>query len=344
MAETSIAAEERAEIRQHNRLVDLIVRMRKKPLGAIGAALVLVLLFAAICADLGWLGLPQVGIAPEGYNEPKLRERLQPPLSQRADGTGRYWLGTDQLGRDLLSRIIYGARISLVVGLSATTLSTVVSTVIGTLSGYLGGKFDLITQRFIDAWLCFPGLVIYLTVMSLLGAGLWTVILVLGVGGGLSGVRGSRSLVFWIKESAYVEASRAMGCSTWRIMWRHLIPNILPMIIVTFSMSIGGIILAESSLSFLGFGIPPPFPSWGGMLSSAGREYMLDAPWLALWPGVALTLTVYGVNMFGDALRDLLDPKLRGGIGGVGGYGTERARKALENLKKKRAKAMRALQ
>jgi len=331
------------ERKRHGGLVDLLIRMKGKPLGAIGAIIVLILLLSGIFADLQWMGLPQVGIAPEHYNEPKLRERLQPPMTERADGTGRYWLGTDSVGRDLLSRIIYGARISLIIGLSATTLSTIVSTVIGTLSGYLGGKIDLILQRFIDTWLCFPGLVIYLTVMSIIGAGMLQVILVLGIGGGISGSRGSRSLIFWIKESAYVGASQAIGCSTWRIMWKHLIPNIMPMIIVGFSMSIGGIILAEASLSFLGFGIPPPFPSWGGMLSGAGRTYMFDAPWLALWPGVALTLTVYGVNMFGDALRDLLDPKLRGGMGGVGSYGTKQASKALEKLRgKKKTKAAEA--
>ena len=343
VVETTVI-DEGAEKKRRGWLIDLIIRMKGKPLGAVGAVLVLILLFSGIFADLQWMGLPQIGISPEHYNVPKLRERLQPPMTERADGTGTYWLGTDNLGRDLLSRVIYGARISLIIGLSATALSTVISTVIGTISGYLGGKVDIIVQRFVDAWVCFPGLVIYLTLMSLMGAGMLQVVLVLGIGGGIGGSRGSRSLVFWIKESAYVGASQAIGCSTWRIVWRHLIPNTMPMIIVGFSMAIGGIILAEAGLSFLGFGIPPPFPSWGGMLSGAGRSYMFDAPWLALWPGVALTLTVFGVNMFGDALRDLLDPKLRGGMGGVGGYGTEQARKALGNLRKRKAKAVKASQ
>ncbi|HEY90946.1 MAG TPA: ABC transporter permease [Dehalococcoidia bacterium] len=333
--ETSATAQEDI-IKRHSGLVDLLIRMKRKPLGATGAILVLVLLFAGIFADLQWMGLPQIGLAPYHYNDVHLRDRLLPPSAQ-------YVLGTDNLGRDLLSRVIYGARVSLIVGLSATALSTIISTILGTISGYLGGKVDLIMQRFIDAWLCFPGLIIYLTLMSLIGAGMLQVILVLGISGGIGGSRGARSYVFWIKESTYVGASQAIGCSAWQIIWHHLIPNIMPMLIVGFSMGIGGIILAEAGLSFLGFGIPPPIPSWGGMLSGAGRTYMFDAPWLALWPGVALTLTIYGVNMFGDALRDLLDPRLRGGMGGIGGYGTKRARKALENLAKKKAKAARTV-
>jgi len=331
----TVVIDEDVAKKRHGWFFDLMIRMRKKPMGAIGAVLVLILLFSGIFADLQWMGLPNIGLAPYHYNDVHLRDRLSPPSSE-------YVLGTDQLGRDMLSRVIYGARVSLIIGLSATALSTAISTIIGTATGYLGGKVDLIAQRFIDAWLCFPGLIIYLTLMSLIGGGMLQMILVLGIGGGIGGSRGSRSLVFWIKESAYVGASLAIGGSTWRIIYRHLIPNIMPMIIVGFSMSIGGIILAEASLSFLGFGLPPPIPSWGGMLTGSGRTYMFDAPWLALWPGVALTLTIYGVNMFGDALRDLLDPKLRGGMGGVGGYGTKKANKALENMRKKKAKAVKA--
>jgi len=321
--------------KSHGRFVDLMIRMKKKPMGAIGAVLVLILLFSGIFADLQWMGLPNIGLAPYHYNDVHLWDRLSPPSSE-------YILGTDQLGRDLLSRVIYGARVSLIIGLAATAISTIVSTIIGTATGYLGGKVDLIVQRFIDAWLCFPGLIIYLTVMSLIGGGVLQVILVLGISKGIGDSRSTRSFVFWIKESAYIGASHAIGSSTWQIIRRHLIPNILPMLIVSFSMGIGGVILAEASLSFLGFGIPPPTPSWGGMLSGAGRTYMFDAPWLALWPGVALTLTIYGVNMFGDALRDLLDPKLRGGMGGIGGYGTKNANKALEKLRKKKAREVKA--
>jgi len=318
------------EVKKRAGPLDLFVRLvREKPMGTIGAVIVLLLLFTGIFADLSWIGMPEIGLAPHHYNEIHMKDRLAPPSPD-------YPLGADNVGRDLLSRVIYGARISMIIGISATLLSTVVSVVIGLTSGFVGGKFDIMTQRLVDAWLCFPGLVIYLTFMSIIGGGMLQVILVLGIGGGIGASRGSRALAFWIKESAYVEATRAIGGSTWRILWRHLFPNVLPMIIIGFSLGIGGIILAEATLSFLGFGIPPPFPSWGQMLSGVGRRYMYQAPWLALWPGIALTLAVYGVNMFGDALRDLLDPRLRGGMGGVGGYGMEQAKKA---LRKREAKA-----
>ncbi len=332
---TITVASAEIEGRRRARLLGLLVRLvREKPMGTVGAVIVLLLLFTGIFADLSWLGFPEIGLAPRHYNEIHMADRLAPPSAE-------YPLGADNVGRDLLSRVIYGARISMIIGLSATLLSTIVANVIGLTSGYVGGKFDIMMQRFVDAWLCFPGLVIYLTFMSIIGGGMLQVILVLGIGGGIGASRGSRALAFWIKESAYVEATRAIGSSTGRIIWKHLVPNVLPMIIVGFSLGIGGIILAEATLSFLGFGIPPPFPSWGQMLSAAGRRYMYEAPWLALWPGVALTFAVYGVNMFGDALRDLIDPRLRGGMGGVGAYGMEQAKKA---LKKREVKLIKDLQ
>ena len=330
---TETVAAVEGETRKGSWLGGFLKRLvREKPLGTVGGMFVLLLLVTGIFADLSWLGLPDAGLAPYHYKEVHLLDRLTAP-------SGQYPLGTDNLGRDVLSRIIYGARISMVVGLGATALSTVVSTFIGLASGYIGGKFDIIVQRFVDAWLCFPGLVIFLLLLSLIGRGIPQMILVLGVSGGIGGSRGSRSLAFWVKESVYVEATRAIGGSTSRILWRHLLPNIMPMVVVGFSMGVGGIILAEASLSFLGFGIPPPHPSWGQMISGYGRVHMFEAPWMVLWPGVALTLAVYGVNMFGDAVRDLLDPRLRGGVGGMGAYGAEQARKALRKRQAKLEKA-----
>jgi len=291
--------------------------VKEKPLGTVGGVIVLLMLLTGIFADL---------IAPYPYDEVHPVDRLTAPNAE-------YILGTDGIGRDMLSRIIYGARISVIVGLSATALSTIISTTIGVFSGYLGGKFDLIVQRFVDAWMCFPGLVIYLLLMSIMGSGMLQIILVLGVGYGISGSRSSRSLAFWIKESAYIDAARSIGSSTPRILLRHLLPNIVPMVIVSFTMGIGSVILTEASLSFLGFGVPPPHPSWGQMISGQSRAHLERAPWMPLWPGVALTLVVYGVNMFGDAVRDLLDPRLRGGVGGMGGYGMSKASKALEKKK-----------
>lgn len=296
---------EEVQIRKKkNGFIDFFYRLiKEKPLGLIGLIIVIVLFLAGIFSDL---------IAPYGYNEIILSDRLDGP-------SVTHLLGCDNLGRDLLSRIIYGARISMIVAIAGSAISTIVSFIVGAISGFLGGKFDMVVQRFVDAWMCFPGLVLYLIVMSILGAGLLQVIVVLGVSGGLGGgSRVTRSAVIRIKEDVYFEAARAIGVPTSQIIMRHVLPNIMPVMIIGFSMGLGGFILAEASLSFLGFGIPPPVPSWGGMLSGTGRQYMLQAPWMALWPGVALAVVVYGVNMLGDAVRDLFDPKLRGGLGRYG--------------------------
>ena len=284
-------------------LADLFIRLvKEKPLGAVGAVIALLLLFAGIFAN--WL-------APYGYNEVWVGQKLGAPNSH-------FWLGTDTLGRDVLSRIIYGARISMFVGLGVSTIGVILNTIIGLVSGFLGGKTDLIIQRFVDAWMCFPGMFIILTVMAILGPGVLQMIVVLGVLYGITGSRTVRSAVIAVKENVYVEAVRSIGGPAWRILLRHILPNIMAPLIIIFTVSIGGAILTESSVSFLGYGIPAPIPSWGGMLSQ-GRLDMDKAPWLALWPGLALAIVVYGINMFGDALRDLLDPRLRGGLGRYSG-------------------------
>ena len=212
-----------------------------------------------------------------------------------------------------MSRLIYGARLSLGVGLAATAVNVVVAVLIGGTSGFLGGKLDLGVQRFVDAWMAFPGLLLLLTIMSIAGRGLPQMILVLGISGGIAGSRVLRGAVIGIKENDYFLAARAVGSPTTATLIRHVLPNIMPVVIIIFSITIGGIILAEASLSFLGFGLPPKIPSWGGLLSREGREYMELAPRLALWPGLCLTIVVYCLNMLGDAMRDLLDPRLRGG-------------------------------
>ncbi|MBA7560693.1 Oligopeptide transport system permease protein OppC [subsurface metagenome] len=166
--------------------------------------------------------------------------------------------------------------------------------------------------------MCLPWLVLLMVVMSMIGPGMLGLILVMGVTGGITGSRFQRSTVIAIKENVYVEAAKAIGCPTTRILTRHILPNIMAPIIINFTVTVPGVILAEAGLSFLGFGIPPPFPSWGGMLSGQGRTYMFLAPWMVIWPGLALSIVVYGINMFGDAVRDLLDPRLRGGVGRYG--------------------------
>ena len=186
-------------------------------------------------------------------------------------------LGTDQLGQDLLSRIIHGARVSLTVGLAATSLNVLIAVLIGT-SGFLGEKVDLAVQRFVDAWMAFPGLLLLLTIMSIVGQGLLQIIVVLGVTGGIGGSRVIRGAVIGVKENVYFEAAKALGCSQWRILIRHVLPNILPPAIIIFSITIGTVIIAEASLSFLGFGLPVRTPSWGGLLSREGRKYMEVAP------------------------------------------------------------------
>ena len=286
------------EPKRRSRLADFSVRLvREKPLGTIGGIIILMLIFVGIFADV---------LMPYPYDKLNLADRLQ-------GASARHLLGTDQLGRDLLSRIIYGARISILVGLAATGVNVVVAVLIGGASGFLGGKLDLAVQRFVDAWMALPGLLILLTIMSIAGRGVLQIILVLGIAGGVVGSRVVRGTVIGIKENDYFLAARAIGSPTTATLMRHVLPNIMPVVIIIFSISVGGVILSLASLSFLGFGLPIEVPSWGGMLSREGRQYMEMAPWMALWPGLALTITVYCLNMFGDAMRDLLDPRLRGG-------------------------------
>lgn len=285
--------------------------LREKPLGTLGAVIVLILLLTGIFASV---------LAPYGMNEIHLEDRLKPPSAQ-------YMLGTDDLGRDLLTRIIYGARISMYVGLGASTLLTAVATIVGIASGFLGGTTDMMIQRLVDAWMCFPSLVIYLMVMALLGPGLTQVILVLGIVTGVHISRVVRGAIIGIKENIYLEAAKVIGCSNWRILGRHILPNVMPVIIIIFTTQFGYMIIAEATLSFLGLGIPPPTPSWGGMLSGPGRQYMHLAPWIALWPGLALAIVVYAVNMLGDAVRDILDPRLRGGLARYGGVKVRKPKK-----------------
>ena len=279
---------------------------REKPLGSVCGIILLMLILVGILADV---------LAPYDHMEPHPEDILQAP-------SARFLLGTDYVGRDFLSRLIHGARLSLIVGLAATTLNVVVAVLIGGSSGFFGGKLDLAVQRFVDAWMAFPGLLLLLTVMSIVGRGMLQIIVVLGITGGIVGSRTVRGAVIDIKENAYFHAAQSIGSAGWRTFIRHVLPNIAPVVIVIFTINIGGVIISEASLSFLGFGLPPSVPSWGAMLSREGRQFMEIAPWLALWPGLALTVTVYCLNMFGDALRDLLDPRLRGGSGRIGATGT----------------------
>lgn len=275
----------------------LVVRLfRHKPLGAAGGVVCLLFLLAGIFADQ---------LAPYGFNQINPIQRLKPP-------SWDFPLGTDNLGRDMLSRCLYGARLSVIVAISGASLATTISVLLGVISGYLGGWVDMTLQRFVDAWMSFPGLVILIVVVSVFGPGMTTIIGTLGLLFGIGGSRIVRSAVVSVRENMYVHAANSIGATTGRILIRHILPNVMPPVIVLFTTTLGAVILAESSLSFLGLGVPPPAPSWGGMLSGSGRMYMFQGPWLALGPGLSITLVVYATNVFGDALRDLLDPRMRG--------------------------------
>jgi peptide/nickel transport system permease protein len=269
---------------------------RDKPLGAAGGVICLLFLLCGVFADV---------IAQHGMNEIAPLHRLKPPSLQ-------FPFGTDNLGRDVLSRCLYGARLSVIVALCGAGLATLISCLLGVVTGYIGGRADMLMQRFVDAWMSFPDLIILIVVVSVFGPGMTTIILTLGLLFGIGGSRVVRSAVVSVREQTYVHAAQSIGASTGRILWRHILPNILPPVIVLFTTRLGGVILAESALAFLGLGVPPPAPTWGGMLSGAGRTYMFQQPWLALAPGLCITFVVFSTNVFGDALRDLLDPRMRG--------------------------------
>ncbi len=269
---------------------------RRKPLGALGGIIVVAMLLMAAFAEQ---------IAPYRYDETVRGARMKAPGAA-------HWLGTDNLSRDMWSRIVYGARVSITIGFLTIGLAMVIATAIGVTSAYFGGAWDLIVQRVVDAWLSFPYLIIILSVMAVLGPGLGNVVIALAILIAATNSRVIRGAALGVIQHSYIEAARAMGCGHLRIIVRHIVPNVTATIIILATIGLGAVILAESALSFLGFGVPPPHPSWGSMLSGSGRTYMFRAPWMAIWPGVAISLAVFGFNMLGDALRDVLDPRLRG--------------------------------
>lgn len=268
---------------------------RKKPMGAAGAIVLVLLVLVAIFADV---------VAPY----PAL-EHGPTPL---AGPSSEHLAGTDQFGRDILSRVIYGARTSLYVGVAATVVSMVPAVLLGMTSAFFGGWYDYLLQRFVDTIQALPGLILLMTIVVILGSSLWNVIFALSFNRAIVGSRVMRGATLGVSTATYVEAARACGATNVRIILRHLLPNIVPTIIVVYSLGFGTVILAEASLSFLGLGVPPPTPSWGGMMAADGRAYMFAAPWMLWAPTIALAVVVFAVNMFGDAIRDLLDPRLRG--------------------------------
>ena len=274
----------------------LLLFCRRKPLGAVGGFLVLVMLVMAVGAPL---------IAHYSYDESIPGSRMKAPGAQ-------FWMGTDNLSRDMWSRVVYGARVSVTVGFITIALATLIATAVGVSSAYIGGIYDIAVQRVVDAWMSFPYLVIILSLMAVLGPGLMNLILSLSILVAATSARVIRGAALSVMENPYIESARAMGTGHLRIVLRHVVPNVMATVIIVATIGLGGVILAESSLSFLGLGVPPPQPSWGAMLAGSGRSYMQRAPWMAIFPGLAISLAVFGFNMLGDALRDVLDPRLRG--------------------------------
>lgn len=272
---------------------------RTSPIGMVSTLFLLILFLVAIFADQ---------VAPYNPLEADFVALRFPPHPG-------HWLGTDNLGRDVLSRLIHGARISLFVAVVSTVIGKAIGLSWGVLSGYLGGRFDLVSQRIIDVLLAFPGIILAMLLLAALGGGIGTVIFAITVLSVAGTVRVIRSVVLSVKEMAYIEAARAIGASDIRIMLRHVAPQTIAPLLVLFSASLGGAIFAEAALSFLGLGIPQPTPSWGNMLGGVLANQFRPQWWLVIFPGVVITLTILAFNLVGDALRDYLDPRLRGRLG-----------------------------
>jgi len=282
-------------VAEHRGQLEMVVRQLRRNRGAIlGLVMIVLLVIVAVAAP--W-------VAPYDPLEQSIREALQAP-------SARHPFGTDEIGRDMLSRIIYGARISLRVGLISVAIGSVVGTTLGIAAGFYGGWADNVIMRITDVLAAFPGMLLALTVIAILGPGLFNAMIAVGFGSIPSYTRIARGSTMAIRNCLYVEGARAVGCKNARIMRRYILPNVLPPLIVIVTLGVAGAILTASGLSFLGLGARPPTPEWGAMLST-GRTYLRQSWWFAVFPGLAITLTVVSINMFGDGLRDALDPKLR---------------------------------
>lgn len=268
--------------------------IRQNKLAAASAVLILLIILAAVFAPF---------VAPYDHLAQSLTDRLQTPSMA-------HWLGTDELGRDVLSRIIFGARISLTIGLVPTLISMAIGTVLGLCAGVYGGKVDFVIMRLADVMLAFPSLLLAMVVMYTMGGGLINIFIALSLINWASTARVVRSQTLSLKEKEYVEAARSIGVSRWTIMFRHILPNCLPSLIVLFTLNIPSAILSEASLSFLGVGAQPPSASWG-LMAVRGKKYLFSEPWLCIAPSVAIMIVVLAFNFLGDGLRDVLDPYLK---------------------------------
>jgi peptide/nickel transport system permease protein len=282
------------------RLRNLYAALRRSPIGIMGTIIVSLVLILAVAGPT---------IAPHDPAGRNLRARFEPP--GYADETGTYILGTDQLGRDILSRIIAGARVSVIVGVVAVIIAGSIGVIYGLIAGFVGGWLDAVMMRVADALLGIPFIILVVAISGIVGAGLTTLILILGLTGWVTYSRVIRSEVLKVREMEYVTATRAMGQREYKIMFRHILPNVISSAIILAAIQVGVTILAESSLSFLGLGVKPPTVTWGLMLAD-GRQYIGSAWWMTTFPGIAITISVLGVVFLGDWLRDILDPTMRG--------------------------------
>lgn len=267
---------------------------------------IVVLLLVAVAAVAG------PSLAPKDPNRQNIIARLQPPMTADRAGVVQFALGTDALGRDVLSRLIYGARISLLVGLTAVLIGGTLGTSLGVLAGYFGGRLDALIMRIADIQLAFPFILLAIMFLVVLGSGVLNLILILGIGQWVTYARIARAQTLSQREKEYVEAARALGASGVSVMFKTILPNILAPLIVIASFNVASVILSEAALSFLGLGVPPNTPTWGGMLAESRDQLLAGRWWLAVYPGVAIALTVLAFNILGDWLRDFLDPRLRG--------------------------------
>ena len=312
--------------------------VRKKKMATVGLIFLIFLLFVAIFADV---------IAPypmvNGAMQINILHKQEAPFlllsaEERATAWANgdvFWLGTDNLGYDILTYLIYGCRTSVVICIAVTVISTLISIIIGTTSAVIGGWFDLIVQRFVDAWTCIPGILMTVLMMSMFGNGIVQMILVMGIPAGISGSRMVRATAISVKDSGYVKMAEMLGSGTYWKSIRHVLPNILPVIITQSMGGLSGTIMMEASMNYLGFGVDVGTPSWGYMVTNQGRANMYSAPWICLFPGIMITLMVLAANMFGDGLRDFMDPRLQNG---VGTYSTSKIERLSKRYLKKQAR------
>jgi peptide/nickel transport system permease protein len=289
--------------------LSLRARILRKITLVVPLAIFIIMIIMAIFADLSWIGLPDVGLSPYDPNDGRMRDRFLPP-SFMEDGKPEYFLGTDKLGRDILSRIIHGARVSLSVSLLVIAITASIGTILGIAAGYLGGRFEAFVMRVVDVALSFPPLILAMLLATSVGPGFWTVVFALSILGWAGYARLVRGEALRIRESDFVAQARVNGASSLRIMFKHVFPNVVNSLIVIMTLMVGAMILAESAFSYLGIGITAPQASWGSMVSD-GRNDIDGAWWISVFPGIAIGLVVMSGNFLGDWIRDKMDPRLR---------------------------------